>query len=103
MLVVDSNTPICYTNEKEKLLRTITFYSTKSCPNCMVMKRWVNDLHLNVDYVTLDSDSPEVERCKISSVPTIIVREEDVEVSRITGAHTLAALKSFFINSGVLK
>jgi hypothetical protein len=68
----------------------------------MVMKRWVNDLHLNVDYVTLDGDSPEVEKYKIASVPTIIVREEDTEVSRISGAQTLAALKSFFSNSGVL-
>lgn len=88
--------------KKEGTLRTITFYSTKSCPNCMVMKRWVNDLHLNVDYVTLDSDSSEVEKYKITSVPTIIVREEDAEVSRISGAQTLAALKSFFSNSGVL-
>lgn len=69
----------------------------------MVMKRWVNDLHLNVEHITLDGDSPEVEKYKITSVPTIIVREEDAEVARISGTNTLAALKSFFINSGVLK
>lgn len=69
----------------------------------MVMKRWVNDLHLPVEHITVEGDSPEVEKYRITTVPTIVVREEEAEVARISGAHTLAALKSFFINSGVLK
>lgn len=77
-------------------MRSITFYSTKTCPNCRIMKTWVNDFRYNVDYITLDYDSPEITALNIQSVPTIIVAEEGIEIARITGAHSKASLKAFF-------
>ena len=79
-------------------MRTITFYSTQTCPNCRMMKPWVNDLHLNVEYVTLDMDSSDIKKYNIMSVPTIIVREDDCEVGRLSGAHNKASIKAFFDN-----
>ena len=80
-------------------MRTITFYSTQTCPNCRMMKPWVNDLHLNVDYVTLDMDAPEIKEYNIMSVPTIIVWEDGFEVARLVGAHSKASITAFFNNS----
>ena len=77
-------------------MRQITFYSTKTCPNCRIMKTWVNDLHLNVEYITLDYDSPEIDTLNIQSVPTIIISEKGAEVARLTGSHSKAQLDAFF-------
>lgn len=80
-------------------MRTITFYSTTTCPSCRMMKPWVNDLHLNVEYVTINIDSPEIAEFNIMSVPTIIVWEDGVEIARLVGSHSKASLISFFNNT----
>jgi hypothetical protein len=67
------------------------------------MRPWMNDFHLNVDYVLLDMNSKEITEYDIMSVPTIIVREETAEVGRLTGGQSKSAMMSFFKQTGVLE
>lgn len=67
------------------------------------MRPWMNDFHLNIDYVLLETSSKEVAEYSIMSVPTIIVREETAEVGRLTGGQSKSAMTAFFKQTGVLE
>lgn len=83
-------------------MRKVIFYSTKTCPNCRVMKNWVDTYKLPIEYITLDHNSPEVVKYDIQSVPTIIVFEDEAIVGRLSGSHSKASLEAFFKSTNVM-
>lgn len=81
-------------------MRTLLYFTASWCRPCEKMKPLVEKMHENnqdfiLEIIDVDYAKGHREKFAISSVPTFILIENDVEIKRISGAKTEDFMKDF--------
>lgn len=79
-------------------MKKILYFSATWCGPCIMMSKTIEELSnvYTIEKIDVDKDSKITKDYGIKSIPTFILIEDRVEVSRIVGAQSKSSLEKFF-------
>ena len=82
-------------------MKRIIYYSAPWCQPCQTLGPIMNQVSstIHVEKINIDYELDNARRANVSSVPTVILVEDEQEVRRFVGARSLNDVMNF-INNG---
>ena len=82
-------------------MKTIFYFSAPWCTSCNVMTSiidQVSSMGISVDKINVDYETDRTIAANVTSVPTVVLAQNGVEIKRFTGAKTLQQVLDFYNN-----